>query len=91
MVGFEADREEKVAASNCDKITNEKGHELCKKAEDNKAAVAGGIAGGVVFLAILAKCWHKMKFSNNKPAAEPQATAVQLELAKSAGSAVSTV
>ena len=86
-----ADREGKVAASNCDKITNEKGHELCKKAEDNKAAVAGGIAGGVVFLAILAKCWHKMKFSNNKPAAEPQATAVQLELARSAGSAVSTV
>jgi len=32
-----------------------------------------------------------MKFSNNKPAAEPQATAVQLKLAKSAGSAVSTV
>ena len=78
-----------MAASHCrGKITNEKGRELCKKAEDNKAAVAGGIAGGVVFLAILAKCWHKMKFSNNKPAAEPQATAVQLELAKSAGSAV---
>ena len=74
-----------------------------QKAEDNKAAVAGGIAGGVVFLAILTKCWHKMKLTG-EPAApqwpaqdevlqwpEPQATAVQLELAKSAGSVGSTM
>jgi hypothetical protein len=59
--------------------------------EDNKAAVAGGIVGGVVVLAILAKCWHKMKY---KPAAVAQpdtAVPVQLELAKASSVQGSTV
>jgi hypothetical protein len=81
---FEAE-EEKESTSACDTITNEKARELCQKAEDNKAAVAGGIVGAVVFLAIVVKCWCKFKFKN-KPAPPAQAGVLprgKLELALS--------
>jgi hypothetical protein len=46
--------------------------------------VIGGVVGGVVFLAILAKCWHKFKYKPASAAAPDTAVPVQLELAKSA-------
>jgi len=80
--GFEAEEEQK-STSACDTITNEKAHELCLKAENNKMAVIGGVIGGVVFLAILAKCWHKFKYKKPASAATPDtAVPVQLALAK---------
>jgi hypothetical protein len=86
---FEAEEESK---SVCDKTTDEKARELCQKAEDSKMAVIGGVVGGVVFLAILAKYWHKSKYAIQTAKATaaaapdtavPFAVPVQLELAKS--------
>jgi len=87
---FEAE-EKQESKSVCDKITNEKARELCQKAEDNKMAVIGGVVGGVVFLAILAKCWHKFKYKPASAAAPDTAVPVQLELAKSVSMPESTV
>jgi hypothetical protein len=50
---------------------------------NNKAAVAGGIVGGIVLLAVVAKCWHKFKYKP-APQSAPPAAGVQLQLAKSA-------
>jgi hypothetical protein len=63
-------KEKKEKASGCARLSGT-ARELCEKAANTKAIVAGGIAAAVVFLAILAKCWHKIKYQapeQGKPA-----------------------
>jgi hypothetical protein len=45
-----------------------------KETGSNTAAIIGGVAGGVVFLAIVAGCWYKHKHNRDdteKPADKP--------------------